>query len=162
MAAVNRADRSLGKGPEMALVGHVLEPLKDSCTLSEDHIAQILEGTLVPDWDSIRHLVQLLDGEPSFFQPLWKTAATRHGDDPDGSCSAPPAQPPAVRTPGQDHPGRRLSDLLAAFSPSLTTPAPAKGRDTQTPPARPRPTLGVLNSARRLLTPIPAVTHWRP
>ncbi|MEU6667945.1 hypothetical protein [Streptomyces sp. NPDC046727] len=41
-------------------------------TLSQDHVTGLLEGTAFCDWEDVERLVQVLDGEPTFFRPYGK------------------------------------------------------------------------------------------
>lgn len=43
--------------------------------LTPEQVAELLEGTCMPDLSSICHSVQVLDVGPAFFRPLWE--ATR-------------------------------------------------------------------------------------
>jgi transcriptional regulator with XRE-family HTH domain len=108
-----------------------------SGTLTEEEIIGLLDGTAVPDWEDVALLVQVLDGEPSFFRPLWERTTARRTPAP--LC-------PVVRTrsqPAKKKPARRIDDLLSAFHEALGGAAPS-------PPQHRRP----------LLAPIQAVTHW--
>ncbi|MFF4179567.1 helix-turn-helix domain-containing protein [Streptomyces sp. NPDC001750] len=98
--------------------------------LHQNHIAALLNGTTPGTWEDVQKLVQTLDGECSYFEPLWQQAAAKQ----------PPMPPPApTATRGT---ATRLEDLIAAFGKVLST----TGR-----PTTPR---------RFLPTPIEAATAW--
>jgi hypothetical protein len=103
--------------------------------LSKEEITGLLDGTSVPDWETVELLVQVLEGEPAFFRPLWeKTTA----------CHTPATISPVVRKqPPKKEPTRRIDDLLSAFHEAFG--------GTSLPPPQPR---------RPVLAPIQAVTHW--
>ncbi|TFE54682.1 hypothetical protein E3E14_07045 [Streptomyces sp. ICN441] len=108
-----------------------------SGTLSQDHVTGLLEGTAVYDWEHVERLVQVLDGEPSFFRPLWEqTAPTPQ------AWSPAPARKKTPRPQNQPKPTTRAEELLCAFSEAL-------GKST--PSSTPR---------RALAAPIQAATHW--
>ena len=44
-------------------------------TLSEHEITSLLDGTALPSWEAARQLVYALDGEVTYFEPLWQAAA---------------------------------------------------------------------------------------
>ncbi|WP_185912875.1 helix-turn-helix domain-containing protein [Streptomyces sp. WAC06128] len=102
-------------------------------TLDQDHVAAVLAGTTTAPWEDIERLIQVLDGEPSFFLPLWQAETADY---------TPPPQPPA--TPEKDHlpaAANRAEELLTAFSsalvPPLRTPSPRLGLATPIPGVRP-------------------------
>jgi hypothetical protein len=103
--------------------------------LSKEEITGLLDGTSVPDWETVELLVQVLEGEPAFFRPLWeKTTA----------CHTPATISPVVRQqPPKKEPTRRIDDLLSAFHEAFG--------GTSLPPPQ---------SRRPVLAPIQAVTHW--
>lgn len=41
-------------------------------TLTRETVIALLDGTHVTDWEDVQHLVAALDGEPTFFRPLWE------------------------------------------------------------------------------------------
>ncbi|WP_329585292.1 helix-turn-helix domain-containing protein [Streptomyces sp. NBC_01362] len=85
--------------------------------LTPDHITNLLDGTTIGTWED----VQTLDGEYTYFEPLWKQAAA------EATASAPAPHPP-----GQEA-TNRLEELITTFNNILAT-----GRPT-TPSARPHP-----------------------
>ncbi|UXY25136.1 helix-turn-helix domain-containing protein [Streptomyces sp. HUAS TT20] len=100
-------------------------------TLNQDHVTALLDGTSTGEWDHVRRLIQLLDGEPSYFLPLWETETPTTPETP---------QPPPTR---EDPPtaSTRVEELLTAFKSALGPPR--------------------LTPTRRCLaTPIPGATHW--
>ncbi|MER6499194.1 helix-turn-helix transcriptional regulator [Streptomyces sp. NPDC001455] len=99
--------------------------------LHQDHIAALLNGTTPGTWDDVQKLVRTLDGECSYFEPLWKQAAAKQ----------PPIHVPAPTTTRGTT--GRLEDLIAAFGKVLST--------TTSRPTTPR---------RFLPTPIEAATAW--
>ncbi|CAL9327940.1 helix-turn-helix domain-containing protein [Streptomyces sp. enrichment culture] len=109
--------------------------------LDQDHVAELLDGTVYGPWEDIERLVRVLDGEPSFSLPLWE-AETAAAPDPSPASPPQPTKPPArEETPP---PATRVEELLTAFREALGPPrlgAPAR---------------------RYLATPIPSATHWSP
>ncbi|MGW1008107.1 helix-turn-helix domain-containing protein [Streptomyces sp. NPDC002520] len=109
-------------------------------TLDQDHIAALLKGSITGEWEDVERLVQLLDGEPSYFLPLWKAeAATQHESAPLPSTTKCPVRddvPPA---------STRVEDLLIAFRGAFGRPS----QPTALSPIR-----------RCLATPIPGAVHW--
>ncbi|MFB6878383.1 helix-turn-helix domain-containing protein [Streptomyces sp. NPDC056323] len=87
--------------------------------LSQDRITNLLNGATIGTWEEVQTLVHTLDGEYTFFEPLWKQAATEH--------AAPAPQPPGQGTTS------RLEELIGAFNNILATGRP-------TAPRRPLPT----------------------
>ncbi|RPF39312.1 helix-turn-helix domain-containing protein [Streptomyces sp. TLI_185] len=110
--------------------------------LDQDHIAGLLEGTATGDWEDVQRLVQLLDGEPAYYLPLWEAEAAAHPTTP----TEPAPQPPPAKTPADSPPpaSTRVEELLTAFKDAL-----GPTRATQPSPLR-----------RCLAAPIPGVTHW--
>ncbi|MEU1596044.1 helix-turn-helix transcriptional regulator [Streptomyces sp. NPDC005708] len=107
--------------------------------LGEDYIVNLLDGTTTGPWEDVQRLIQLLDGEPSYFLPLWEA------ETPEPAVAAP--QPLSVKPPDRDDPpppGARVEELLNAFKGVL-----GPQRLTPTVPTR-----------RCLATPIPGATHW--
>ncbi|MFF1594111.1 helix-turn-helix domain-containing protein [Streptomyces sp. NPDC058286] len=49
----------------------------ESADLTTSDITELLEGTTVLPWERVQQLVFALDGEVSYFEPLWQTAAQR-------------------------------------------------------------------------------------
>ncbi|MER7742986.1 helix-turn-helix transcriptional regulator [Streptomyces sp. NPDC096538] len=47
-------------------------------TLDEGNIAALLTGTATAPWEDVEHLVQILDGEPPLFFPLWQAETRAH------------------------------------------------------------------------------------
>ncbi|MGW9453986.1 helix-turn-helix domain-containing protein [Streptomyces sp. NPDC055632] len=43
--------------------------------LTEAEIRDVLRGARLPDWNTLQMIILALDGEPSFFHPLWERAA---------------------------------------------------------------------------------------
>ncbi|GGQ48736.1 helix-turn-helix domain-containing protein [Streptomyces mutabilis] len=103
-------------------------------TLDQHHVTALLAGTATADWEDVQRLIQVLDGEPSYFLPLWQAETAR--------TTPPPPSPaaPAKSTPAP--PGHRAEELLTAFSSALAPPL-------RTPTPR-----------RALAVPIPGVTPW--
>jgi DNA-binding XRE family transcriptional regulator len=66
---------------------HALVP-----ALPPDLIAEVLNGTTVPEWPTVRTLVTAMGGDPHIVLPFWATPRT-HPDPP------PPGQPPAPENP---------------------------------------------------------------
>ncbi|WP_121751292.1 helix-turn-helix transcriptional regulator [Streptomyces sp. E2N166] len=91
-------------------------------SLDQDRIAAVLAGTAIAPWEDIERLVQVLDGEPSFFLPLWQTETADRTPSP-----PPPAAPDQGHAPT---PTNRAEELLTAFSsalgPPLRTPTPRR------------------------------------
>ncbi|MFJ2736063.1 helix-turn-helix domain-containing protein [Streptomyces sp. NPDC087317] len=107
--------------------------------LDEDYIAGLLDGAATGPWEDIHRLVQLLDGEPSYFLPLWEAETPK----PATVTPLPlPAKPPARENPPP--PSTRVEELLTAFKDAL-------GPQCLPPTATTR---------RCLATPIPGATHW--
>lgn len=107
--------------------------------LEQDHITALLNGTTCGTWPDVERLVQLLDGEPTFFRPLWEAEPSTR------STPEPLCQPP-VRQSARDDvttPSTRVEELLSAF------------RDTLSSPRRPAPA-----SRRYLAAPIHGLTPW--
>ncbi|MFC7895427.1 helix-turn-helix domain-containing protein [Streptomyces sp. NPDC057381] len=94
-------------------------------TLDQNHITALLAGTATAAWEDVQRLIQVLDGEPSYFLPLWQAETAR---------TTPPPPSPATPTKSTPPPGHRAEELLTAFSsalaPPLRTPPPA----THSPP----------------------------
>ncbi|MFC9431662.1 helix-turn-helix domain-containing protein [Streptomyces sp. NPDC056987] len=111
-----------------------------SHTLPEDEITALLDGTTTGTWDDVLQLIQILDGEPTYFQPLWE--AESRTPDPEPQPLNPPAPPPAPPRPAPE-PAQRLENLLCAFNDTFP---PTR----YTPPTQRRP----------LPTPITALTRW--
>ncbi|GAA3821290.1 helix-turn-helix transcriptional regulator [Streptomyces chiangmaiensis] len=77
-------------------------------TLDQDHVAGLLAGTATAPWENVERLIQVLDGEPPFFFPLWQAQASGHA-----------APPPLPATPAREHssaPGHCIEEFLTAFS----------------------------------------------
>ncbi|MET9515819.1 helix-turn-helix transcriptional regulator [Streptomyces sp. NPDC002994] len=68
--------------------------------LTEQQIREVFRGSRVPDWPQTQNLVLALDGEPTFFRPLWEEAT---------HMASSPGPRPA------DTPGHRINRLLMAF-----------------------------------------------
>ncbi|MFJ7201055.1 MULTISPECIES: helix-turn-helix domain-containing protein [unclassified Streptomyces] len=100
--------------------------------LTQDHITNLLDGTTIGTWEEVQVLIQTLDGEYTYFEPLWQQAAAEHTT---------PASAPAPQPPGQGTTSR-LEELITAFNNILTT---------TNRPATPR---------RPLPTPIQGATTW--
>ncbi|MFJ9968742.1 helix-turn-helix domain-containing protein [Streptomyces avermitilis] len=111
--------------------------------LDQHYIAALLDGTVNGDWDDVQRLVQLLDGEPAYFLPLWEAeAAAQPATQPESAAHpAPSKAPPSEGTPPAS---TRVEELLAAFNDALGSPG-------LTPP---------LPTRRYLAAPIPGATHW--
>ncbi|MEV1048752.1 helix-turn-helix domain-containing protein [Streptomyces sp. NPDC049916] len=105
--------------------------------LSQELVTGLLEGTTAGTWEDVQILVQTLDGEYTYFEPLWHQASqTMSETEPTNE----PAAPPPVADPG---PATRIEDLIAAFGKVLGA---ASNRSSST--GRPRP------------APIQAATTW--
>ncbi|MEU0852485.1 helix-turn-helix transcriptional regulator [Streptomyces flaveolus] len=103
-------------------------------SLDQDCVTALLDGTATGPWEDVERLIQVLDGEPSYFLPLWETATTRH---------APPPPPPTTHARDESStPGHRVEELLNAFKSALGPP-------------RLMP-----NPRRSLATPIPGIAPW--
>ncbi|MFJ5779933.1 helix-turn-helix domain-containing protein [Streptomyces sp. NPDC093094] len=108
--------------------------------LDQDYITGLLEGTHSGPWEDIERLVQLLDGEASFFLPLWQSETTTP---PASPASAPP--PTLPKPPAREEsppPATRVEELLTAFREALGPPR------------------GITANRRCLAAPIPGVSHW--
>lgn len=110
--------------------------------LDQHVIADLLAGDATGLWPEVQRLVQLLDGEPAYFLPLWEAEAAEHPTEPSSFA----LQPPTARsTPERTRPpSTRVEELLAAF------------KDALGPPRHTQPSL----VRRCLAAPIPGVTHW--
>jgi transcriptional regulator with XRE-family HTH domain len=108
--------------------------------LSEDYVAGLLAGTVTGPWEDVYRLVQILDGEPSFFLPLWEAEA--FAQPPSTPAPPPPAPKPPTRRKATS-PSTRIEGLLTAFKDVLGRPP-----HIPVPRSRYRP------------TPIPGITHW--
>ncbi|MFD4764663.1 helix-turn-helix domain-containing protein [Streptomyces sp. NPDC058439] len=100
--------------------------------LAQDRITNLLNGTTTGTWEDVQALVQTLDGETTYFKPLWRQATTEH---------ATPTPAPAPQSPDQGTTSR-IEELITAFSNVLST---------TTRPTTPR---------RPLPAPIQAATTW--
>ncbi|MGW3954043.1 helix-turn-helix domain-containing protein [Streptomyces sp. NPDC004752] len=96
--------------------------------LGQDYVAALLDGTATGPWEDIHRLVQLLDGEPAYFLPLWETETAAL------PAPRPAPPPPAPKPPAREEPqppARRVEELLIAFKDALgpthlTTPRPRR------------------------------------
>ncbi|MFI6771156.1 helix-turn-helix domain-containing protein [Streptomyces sp. NPDC050355] len=122
-----------------------------SGTLDQDEISAVLDGTTVPDWDVVCRLVLVLDGEPTFFEPLWETAFHRATEQPPPPITRQPPAPPR-RT------ATHLEELLRAYSSALSSTAPLLPAPAGTA-AAPRPSPFLLRR-HPMPAPIPALAHW--
>ncbi|MFJ4276129.1 helix-turn-helix domain-containing protein [Streptomyces coelicoflavus] len=90
--------------------------------LDQDHIAALLAGATTAPWEDVERLIQVLDGEPSFFLPLWRAETA--------SDTAPLPAPAAAPRTHAPAPGHRAEELLTVFSsvlgPPLRAPAPRR------------------------------------
>jgi hypothetical protein len=75
-------------------------------TLDARTIQDTLRGTHIPDWNDAHLLILALDGEPSFFRPLWEHTHQHFQ-------TAGPTQP--------DTPDTRVGNLMRAFGDVLAT-----------------------------------------
>ncbi|MEV5620536.1 hypothetical protein [Streptomyces bacillaris] len=105
--------------------------------LSQELVSALLKGTTAGTWEDVQILVQTLDGEYTYFEPLWHQAIKAM---PETEPANEPSVPPPVADPG---PATRVEDLIAAFGKVLGT---AGNRPSS--PGRSRP------------TPIQAATTW--
>ncbi|AJC62097.1 helix-turn-helix transcriptional regulator [Streptomyces sp. 769] len=117
--------------------------IASSNLLSEDEVTATLDGATVPDWEVIRRLVFVLDGEPSFFHPLWEEASTRR---------ATQKPTPTRHSPRRPRSAGRLEELLTTFGNALAT----------SPWQNPHLTNPLSDFLRQhpVPTPIPALTQW--
>ncbi|MFF4606903.1 helix-turn-helix domain-containing protein [Streptomyces sp. NPDC001339] len=124
--------------------------------LNRDEITAMLDGTAVPDWDIVERLIMVLDGEPAYFAPLWKSAHNRPTPSPP-PATGPSPRPPRTRT--RVRAATQLEEMLAAFSAALSSshplpvtpgPLPTAAPATPSPPLRPHP----------MPAPIPALANW--
>ncbi|MEE1735502.1 helix-turn-helix transcriptional regulator [Streptomyces sp. BE147] len=101
--------------------------------LAQDHITRLLDGTATGTWEDVQVLVQTLDGEHTYFEPLWKRATAHHTNTPTNGTTSASA---AVAT--ADHGSTsRIEELLTAFGNVLSnTTRPA---NSPTPPRRRHP-----------------------
>ncbi|MCX4400143.1 helix-turn-helix transcriptional regulator (plasmid) [Streptomyces sp. NBC_00053] len=88
--------------------------------LAPDHITNLLDGTTIGTWEDVQTLIQTLDGEYTYFEPLWKQAAA------EATASAPAPHPPGQGATN------RLEELITTFNNILATGRP-------TTPRRPLP-----------------------
>ncbi|AOP50630.1 helix-turn-helix domain-containing protein [Streptomyces lydicus] len=107
--------------------------------LDQDLVAAVLDGSVVPDWETVRRLVLVLDGEPSFFTPLWEKVSDH--------VTEPPT--PRIPTTPQHPRGAHLEEMLHAFRETLTEePTSPAGTAMRTRPMpRPIPALSTLATA---------------
>ncbi|MDQ1013522.1 helix-turn-helix domain-containing protein [Streptomyces afghaniensis] len=111
--------------------------------LDQDHITALLNGTATGDWEDVHRLIQLLDGEPAYFLPLWEAeAAAQPAAPPDTAAGTPPSKAPVSEGPPPA--STRVEELLAAFKDALGS--------ARIPPSSP--------ARRCLAAPIPGATHW--
>ncbi|WP_331749864.1 MULTISPECIES: helix-turn-helix transcriptional regulator [unclassified Streptomyces] len=101
--------------------------------LAPEHITNLLNGTTIGTWEDVQTLIQALDGEHTYFEPLWQQAAAERTT---------PAPAPAPQPPGQGTTSR-IEDLITAFNNILAT-------TTNRPTTQRRP----------LPTPIQGATTW--
>ncbi|MFE3152234.1 helix-turn-helix domain-containing protein [Streptomyces sp. NPDC059218] len=88
-----------------------------SCyALAPDHITHLLDGTTIGTWEDVQTLIQTLDGEYTYFEPLWKQAAA------EATASAPAPHPP-----GQGA-ANRLEELITTFNNILAAGRPTTSR----------------------------------
>lgn len=116
--------------------------IASSNALHEHDVAAVLEGASVPEWETVQRIVLVLDGEPTYFRPLWEAAARHATEEP-----APPstdAQTPVQQT-------KRLEDLLGTFGSGF------KSRPHL--PAASRLACSFLGTHPKP-APIPALAHW--
>lgn len=103
--------------------------------LTQDQITALLDGTASSTWEDVQVLVQTLDGECTYFEPLWRQAAAQHV----GTPSTP------LPSPTPDHgTTNRIEELITIFGDVLS--------NTTRPPAPAH--------QRRRPAPIPAATTW--
>lgn len=75
--------------------------------LDQDDIAALLDGTATGDWEDVRRLIQLLDGVPAYFLPLWQAEATAYPRSPSRySHQHTRQQTTRQRRPAAGHPRR--------------------------------------------------------
>ncbi|HEY9327013.1 MAG TPA: helix-turn-helix transcriptional regulator [Streptomyces sp.] len=108
-------------------------------TLTQDQVSALLSGTARGTWDDVQVLVQTLDGECTYFEPLWQQAApAQHTGVSSHSAGSAP-----LPSPAPDHgTTNRIEDLITAFGDVLS--------NTTRPTTR----------RRRRPAPIPAATTW--
>ncbi|MGY3676490.1 helix-turn-helix domain-containing protein [Streptomyces sp. TE33382] len=116
--------------------------------LTQDHITGLLEGTTTGTWEDVQILVQTLDGEYTYFEPLWQQATVHHHS---SSAPAPPAgantgASTAAPASTSHSSTNRIEELITAFGNVLSnTTRPANS------PTAPR---------RRHPAPITPATTW--
>ncbi|MGW4790170.1 helix-turn-helix domain-containing protein [Streptomyces sp. NPDC004230] len=93
-------------------------------TLDQDHVAALLAGTATAPWEDVKRLIQILDGEPPFFFPLWQAEDSRR---------AAPAAPVGEHACA---PGHCIKELLTAFSSAHGSPLLAPPLVTTSDPGR--------------------------
>ncbi|MBD3934872.1 helix-turn-helix transcriptional regulator [Streptomyces chumphonensis] len=95
-----------------------------SMRICQNTIEELLAGTTPGRWEEVQRLIQLLDGEDSYFRPRWEEHTHTSETDP----SPPPRRPAAPGT------GGRLDDLLTAFAHSFSATS-VQGRRKSPPSA---------------------------
>ncbi|WP_331724850.1 helix-turn-helix domain-containing protein (plasmid) [Streptomyces sp. NBC_00111] len=108
--------------------------LNTAHTLTQEQVTDLLEGKTAGTWDEVLLLIQALDGEPTYFKPLWQRADTQLNAKP---------EPPAASTAPEADTTSRIEDLITAFGNVLGDTARSR-----LAPRRPR------------AAPIPAATTW--
>ncbi|MFI0716389.1 helix-turn-helix domain-containing protein [Streptomyces inhibens] len=117
--------------------------------LDQDLITAVLDGTTAPDWDTVRRLVLVLDGEPTYFRPLWEATCPNAPESPAPFRPAPPASRPR---------GANLADMLHAFSETLGTGRLLPSVPDSTPSPGQQPAAAV--RTHPMPRPIPALGRW--
>lgn len=131
--------------------------------LRESEVTALLTGNAVSDWATVQRLVFALDGEPSYFEPLWADAQAR-----DHGCTSQPSldwdRLPPSRPSRQSQPGQRLGELLTTLGPVLNLGLRATDGESVTglhSAGVRRACADAPQSVRPCLpTPVQAVTHW--
>ncbi|GAU64759.1 hypothetical protein SSP35_01_00950 [Streptomyces sp. NBRC 110611] len=121
--------------------------------LNRDEITAMLDGTAVPDWDIVERLIMVLDGEPAYFAPLWKSAYNRPTPPPPPSATRSAPRPPRPRAATQ------LEEMLAAFSAALSSSHPLPVTPVPLPSTAPPPASSPLRP-HPIPAPIPALANW--
>ncbi|MEU8735520.1 helix-turn-helix transcriptional regulator [Streptomyces tendae] len=97
-------------------------------TLDEGNIAALLTGTATAPWEDVEHLIQILDGEPPLFFPLWQAETRSH------TISVPARSASVIKgsNPPIDHPARSidLEESSTAGSPRHRRPQASRPRKT--------------------------------
>ncbi|MFF4520635.1 helix-turn-helix domain-containing protein [Streptomyces bluensis] len=129
--------------------------------LHQDHTTALLNGTATGDREDVQRLVQILDGEPAYFLPLWEAEAeARPATQPDSTAQRPPS---ARATESPPPASTRVEELSAAFKDALGSPRLTPPSLPPNPPV-PRHPYPRRHPLDRPLTPLsghhPLVSPW--